>query len=157
VDAAYCVDLHSRTFMERLQVFPADEHAALTSSATLAAIRTIRANLPFHDDLRLTSIAHDVLLLLHYVPAPSWRLGMALCMNQQTHLQQVRRRAMPQSRACVLHCHLIPVARLPERIFERYDMTRRWWHRHPRAAQHHIADRLPLVCAAHPAKRLCPD
>jgi hypothetical protein len=75
-----------------VQVYPAEEQAPLTAAATLAAIRTIHTNLPFHGDAGLTAIAHDVLLLLHYVPAPSWRLGMAACMNQQPHLQQVRQR-----------------------------------------------------------------
>lgn len=75
----------------RSQVFPADEHAQLSAAATLAAARTIAASLPFQGDARLTATAHELLLLLHYVPAPSWRLALALCMGQQTYLQQVRR------------------------------------------------------------------
>jgi hypothetical protein len=39
------------------------------------------------------STAHDLLLLFHYIAAPSWRLAMALCLNQQTTLQETRQRA----------------------------------------------------------------
>ena len=73
-----------------MQANPAEEHAALTAAATLHALRVTSTQLPLLHASDLISTAHDLLLLMHHVPAPSWRLGLAAAMNQQPYLQQVR-------------------------------------------------------------------
>ena len=72
----------------------------------LAATRSIVKNIPFHEQPALLPTAHDLLLLFHYVAAPAWRLAMAICLNQQSALQQLRQRAPKlwrNARACILH------------------------------------------------------
>ena len=76
-----------------MQASPAEQHATLSATATLAALRITSTQLPLIQDSALLSTAHDLLLLMHHVSAPSWRLALALAMNQQAHLQQVRQRA----------------------------------------------------------------
>jgi hypothetical protein len=77
-----------------LQVFPAiDMNAQLTASEVVTAVCHIQQEVPFVEQPALLSTAHDLLLLFHYIYAPHWRLAMAICLNQQTHLQQMRQRA----------------------------------------------------------------
>lgn len=77
-----------------LQVFPAmDMHAQLTAAEVVTAVCIIRQEVPFAEQPEMLSTAHDLLLLFHYIHAPHWRLAMAICLNQQTHLQQMRQRA----------------------------------------------------------------
>jgi non-ribosomal peptide synthetase component F len=76
-----------------LQACIAEEHVQLTAPATLAALRIVVTRLPLHLEPQLLSTAHDLFLLFHHICAPSWRLALALFMNQQTLLQQVRQRA----------------------------------------------------------------
>ena len=79
-----------------LQVFPAiDMHAQFTASEVVTSVCVIRQEVPFLEEPALLSTAHDLLLLFHYIYAPQWRLAMAICLNQQTHLQQMRQR-MPK-------------------------------------------------------------
>ena len=78
------------TLMWGMQAWPAEEHAVLSAAATTAALHSIQAHLPLHVDAALTATAHDMLLLCHYIPAPAWRLALALCLAHQPHLQQVQ-------------------------------------------------------------------
>jgi hypothetical protein len=76
-----------------VQVFPAvDARAQMTATEVVTAVRIIREEVPFQEQPVLLSTAHDLLLLFHYIYAPQWRLAMAICLNQQTHLQQMRQR-----------------------------------------------------------------
>lgn len=76
-----------------MQAFPAGEPPGFTADDVIAAIRAVRLEVPVDEQPGLLSTAHDLLLLFHYILAPPWRLAMAVCLDQQTHLQQVRQRA----------------------------------------------------------------
>lgn len=76
-----------------MQTFPAGEPAGFSADDVIAAIRAVRLEVPVDEQPGLLSTAHDLLLLFHYIFAPPWRLAMAVCLDQQTHLQQMRQRA----------------------------------------------------------------
>lgn len=76
-----------------MQAFPAGEPAGFSADDVIAAIKAVRLEVPVDEQPGLLSTAHDLLLLFHYIFAPPWRLAMAVCLDQQTHLQQMRQRA----------------------------------------------------------------
>lgn len=79
-----------------LQVLGGEDQSGVNAASVLAAIDTIRQELPVHLDSSLLSLGHDLLMLFYYVRAPAWRLAMALCLNQQTQLQHFRQRLPKQ-------------------------------------------------------------
>jgi hypothetical protein len=74
-------------------VFPSDPPLGLSADDVLVCISKIRQEVPFEDNPALLAVAHDIMLLFHYICAPSWRLAMAVCLNQKTRLHQMRQRA----------------------------------------------------------------
>ena len=88
-----------------MQTFPAGEPAGFSAEDVIAAVKAISVEVPVDEQPALLSTAHDLLLLFHYIYAPPWRLAMAVCLGQQTHLQQMRQRApkvWSEVRACIM-------------------------------------------------------
>ena len=78
------------------QMFPSEMHAHLTAASVLSALRVIYEQFSdLHSDPSNLSAAHDLLLLFYSIGAPSWRLAMAVSLNQQSQLQHFRQR-MPK-------------------------------------------------------------